>query len=84
MNAPTMVASAAFRGLLLAGLLAAVCGGQAAQEAPLEDFGVETGPPADRDLVSNPTHTTHDGADLPHRGISEQMIYGNDSFLSSF
>lgn len=57
-----MVASAALRGLLLAGLLAAVCGGQAPQEAPVEDFGVEAGPSADRDLVSKPTHAARDGA----------------------
>lgn len=59
----TMLASAAFRGLLLVGLLTVVCRGQASHEATAEDFGVEKAEPsADRDLVSTPTHTQHDGA----------------------
>ncbi|CAG00270.1 unnamed protein product [Tetraodon nigroviridis] len=42
----------AFRGLLLAGLLAVVCRGQASHEATAEDFGVDQAEPsADRDLL---------------------------------
>lgn len=55
-----MVASAALRGLLFTGLLAAVCDGQAPQEAPVEYFGVEAEPSADRDLVSKPTHAARE------------------------
>lgn len=52
----TMVACV-FRGLLLVGLLTVMCHGQASQEDPADDFGVEKAEPAaDRDLVSTPTH----------------------------
>lgn len=83
-----MVASAALRGLLLAGLLAAVCGGQAPQEAPVEDFGVEAGPSADRDLFRKPTQATRDGAEITQIDLSTvtvvsklmEMIFSSVSF----
>lgn len=57
-----MVASAMLRGLLLVGLLTVLCHGQTSQEVTAEDFGVgKAEPAADRDLVSTPTHTVHDG-----------------------
>lgn len=65
-----MVVFAAFRGLLLVGLLTVVCRGQASREATAEDFGVE--PAADRDLVSTATHTAHDGARQP-RTFHQQL-----------
>lgn len=68
-----MVVFAAFRGLLLVGLLTVVCRGQASREATAEDFGVEKAEPAaDRDLVSTATHTAHDGARQP-RTFHQQL-----------
>lgn len=89
----TMVASAAFRGLLFAGLLAVVCRGQVSQEATLEDFGGEKAEPsADRDLVSTPARTRmmeQDNHSVAHisrtitflNKLSIDSILGKSSYL---